>query len=88
MFRDFKTMNSIEIEIVINKIKPGMVLKYECFKLYTVKPHLSGPHLSGIFTYPDTCLRTNYDYILRKCLIYPDIQLSGQSTSERRCLDQ
>ena len=31
--------------------------------MYTVKPHLSGPHLSGIFTYSDTCLGTNYDFI-------------------------
>ena len=25
----------------------------------TVEPHLSGPHLSGLFTYPHTCLGTN-----------------------------
>ena len=24
-----------------------------------MEPHLSGPHLSGLFTYPDICLRTN-----------------------------
>ena len=40
----------------------------------TVEPHLSGPHLSRLFTYTDTCLGTIYDYIYRKCLT-----LSGYS---------
>ena len=55
---------------------------------YTVKTHLFGPHLSGLFIYMDTCFGPNYDYILRKWLIYLDIQLSRQSTWELRCPDK
>ena len=29
-------------------------------KQCTVKPHLSGPHLSRLFTYPDTCFGTKW----------------------------
>ena len=47
----------------------------------TVEPQLSGPHLSELFTYPDTCLGC----LNRKWLTYPEIQLSGQSVWERRC---
>ena len=42
---------------------------------YTVKPHLSGP------TYPNTCLRTNYDYLYWKWLTYLNI-------CEQRCTDK
>ena len=31
--------------------------------MYTMKPQLSGPHLSRLFSYPNTCWRTNYKYI-------------------------
>ena len=48
----------------------------------TVKPPLFGPHLSGLFTYPDTCLGTNYNLIdniesgsLIRIFSYPDSQL-------------
>ena len=55
----------------------------------TVKPHLSGPHLSRLLTHLDTCLGTDVDdFIYRKCLTYPDIQLSGQSNWEQRCPDK
>ena len=53
----------------------------------TVEPDLSGPHLSGSFTYPDTYLGTIYDYIYT-CLTYTDNHLSGQSAWERRCPDK
>ena len=33
----------------------------QCISHDTVKPHLSEPHLSGLFTYPDICFGTNYD---------------------------
>ena len=39
---------------------------------YTVEPHLS-----GLFSYPDTCLGTIYEYIYRKCLTYPDSHLGN-----------
>ena len=45
---------------------------------YTVEPHLSGPHLSGLFTYPYTCLGTNPHASTEVC----------QSVWERRCLDK
>ena len=54
---------------------------------YTVKSHLSVPHLSGLSTYPVTCLGTNCDNIKKKWLIYPDIHLSRQSAWERRIFD-
>ena len=46
------------------------------------------PHLSGLFTYSETCLGTNPLFLNRKCLTYPKIQLSGQSVWERRCPDK
>lgn len=45
----------------------------EICMLSTVKPYLSGPQLSAIFTYADTFLVTNYDYLYRKT------HFSGQS---------
>ena len=47
------------------------------------EPQLSGPHLSGLLTYPDTCLGTNYDYIYResdsfiRIFSYPDSQFGN-----------
>ena len=52
-----------------------------------MKPHLSGPHLSGLFTYLDKWLRNNYDYINKEWLAYPEIHLSGQSAWEQRWPD-
>ena len=48
----------------------GQYIKYQ--SSYTVEPHLS-----GLFTYPDTCLGTIYEYIYRKCLTYPDSHLGN-----------
>ena len=60
------------------------------------RPLLNSPSLTYLDpTYPDTCFGTNYDYIEKVThlsrysfiwiFIYLDIQLSGQSTWERRC---
>ena len=40
----------------------------DCLIILTVEPHSS-----GLFTYPGTI----YDYIYRKCLIYPECQLGN-----------
>ena len=49
---------------------------FQCYigHMCTVKPHLSGPHLCELFTYSETCLETNCDYIHRKLFTYPDNQ--------------
>lgn len=32
-----------------------------CFQLQSVEPHLSGPHLFGLFIFRDECLATHYN---------------------------
>ena len=49
-----QTGYSIQATIVSSTSRYCTIV-YTC----TVEPHLSGPHLSGLFTYPDTCLGTN-----------------------------
>ena len=56
----------------------GRVCSLNSF-IYTVEPHLSGPYLSGLFIYPDTCLgadphsSTDSASLIRK-FSYPDSQ--------------
>ena len=47
----------------------------ELWKLNTVKPHLSRPHLSGLFTYPDP---TYLDCLLIQTALIWIVHLSGQ----------
>ena len=51
------------MQIKLNYIK---VTKRNNYVIHTVKTHLSGPQLSGLFTYPDTCFGTNPNYISGK----------------------
>ena len=67
---------------------PLYIIDHEYNFINTVKPHLSRPHLYRLFTYPDKCLGTIDSYIIEKGLTYPEIQLSGQSSWERRCSDK
>ena len=65
------------VEIIIHS--QGKILIH----LYTVEPHLSWPHLSGLFSYPDTCLGTNWNiHIESDSLIrifsYPDSWLGNE----------
>ena len=55
----------------------------------TVEPHLSGPHLSVLITYPDT-FGNQSPFLNIKCLTvtYLEIRLSRQSVWERRCPDK
>ena len=72
-----KSSNKIQLLLKHhNKGSDSRWFKFFCplLIIYIVKLHLSGPHISGLFTYPDTCLGNKYDYIQRS-LTSPDYSL-------------
>ena len=70
-YQVWKYMDNIEWNLNAINLASVETMKFSRLAnqfLYTVEPHLSG-HM----------FKNQLSYIYRKCLIYPDIQLSGQS---------
>ena len=55
----WKSFTLILPQSITNTTSSMVMLKEKEVTCNIVKPHLSGPHLSRLFTYPDICFRTN-----------------------------